>query len=114
MPLGLISKARSRENLSNTGLSCQIFSGLDACCPAHKVGNVESPGKGGSGIAAQMVSPEGCIGQGLISVVMTMSAQHRGQQASKLQVRTLPGSWNKMHVLFASIHGEEPECGPYA
>jgi hypothetical protein len=59
-----------------------------------------------------MVSPEGCIGQGLISVVMTLPAQHRGQQASKLQVRTLPSSWNKMHVLFPSIHGEEPKCGP--
>lgn len=40
----------------------------------------------------QMVSPEGCMGQGLISVVMTMPAQHRGQQASKLQVRALSGS----------------------
>ena len=61
-----------------------------------------------------MVSPEGCIGQGLISVVMTLPAQHRGQQASKLQVRTLPSSWNKMHVRFPSIHGKEPKCGPYA
>lgn len=34
----------------------------------------------------QMVSPEGCIGQGLISIVMTVPAQQKGQAASKLQV----------------------------
>ena len=34
----------------------------------------------------QLVSPEGCTGQGLVSIVMTMPAQQRGQAASKLQV----------------------------
>ena len=34
----------------------------------------------------QLVSPEGCTGQGLVSVVMTVPAQHRDYNASKLQV----------------------------
>ena len=36
-------------------------------------------------LAMQMVSPEGCTGQGLISIVMTAPAQHKGQDVSKLQ-----------------------------
>ena len=38
-------------------------------------------------LAMQMVSPEGCTGQGLISIVMTLPAQHKGQDVSKLQAR---------------------------
>lgn len=40
-------------------------------------------------VASQMVSSEGCMGQGLISVVMTIPAQHKGQEASKLQVSSM-------------------------
>ena len=65
----------------------------------------------------QLVSPEGCKGQGLVSVVMTMPAQQRGQPASKLQVIKracipcrLPGNFASMHhswpnmVLVAYLH----------
>ena len=40
----------------------------------------------------QVVSPEGCTGQGLVSIVMTMPAQHKGQPSSKLQVSQHPCS----------------------